>query len=133
MKPDLDSKENIKTFIELFYEKVLKDEMLAHIFTDVAKIDVNVHIPTIRKYWEKLLLGEDEYKRHTMNIHRDVHAKFPLTRTEFDQWLKLFVETAKANFEGPKTDRAIKVASAIAYNMDVSLNKLEHYDYKLPH
>lgn len=133
MKPDLDSKENIKTFIELFYEKVLADDLLAHIFTDVAGIDVNVHIPTIRQYWEKLLLGENEYKRHTMNIHRHLHAKFPFTRVEFDRWLKLFTETAREHFEGEKTDRAIGIASAIAYNMDVSLNKLDPYDYRMPH
>jgi hemoglobin len=123
MKPDLDSKENIKTFIELFYEKVLADKLLAHIFTDVAKIDINVHIPIIRSYWEKLLLGEDVYKRHTMNIHRDIHAKFPLTKVEFDRWLSLFIETAREHFTGNKTERAIQIASSIASNMDISLNK----------
>ena len=123
MKPDLDSKENIKTFIELFYEKVLADELLAHIFTDVAKIDINVHIPIIRSYWEKLLLGVDVYKRHTMNIHRDIHAKFPLTKVEFDRWLSLFIVTAREHFAGEKTERAIQIASSIASNMDISLNK----------
>jgi hemoglobin len=123
MKPDLDSKENIKIFIEQFYDLVLVDPLLAHIFTDVAGIDVNVHIPIIRTYWEKLLLGEDEYKRHTMNIHRNVHAKFPFTRVEFDRWLLLFKQVAKTHFSGVKTDRAIQIASSIAMNMDVSLNK----------
>lgn len=123
MKPDLDSRENIKTFIELFYDKVLADELLAHIFTDVAGIDVNVHIPIIRSYWEKLLLGEDVYKRHTMNIHRDLHAKFPLTKVEFDRWLSLFIATAREHYAGEKTERAIQVATSIAANMDISLNK----------
>jgi hemoglobin len=123
MKPDLDSRENIKIFIELFYEKVLVDKLLAHIFTDVAGIDVNIHIPIIRTYWEKLLLGDDAYKRHTMNIHRDIHAKFPLTKVEFDRWLSLFIETAREHFAGEKTERAIQVASAIASNMDISLNR----------
>lgn len=123
MKPDLDSKKNIKDFIHKFYDKVLQDELLAHIFTDVAGIDVNVHIPIIRTYWEKLLLGEQEYKRHTMNIHRDVHDKFPFSEKEFERWLTLFTETARDNFEGEKTDRAVKVATSIAFNMDVALNK----------
>lgn len=123
MKPDLDSRENIKTFIEQFYEKVLADELLAHIFTDVAGIDVNVHIPIICSYWEKLLLGDDVYKRHTMNIHRDLHAKFPLSKVEFDRWLSLFVATAHEHYEGEKMARAIQVATSIAANMDISLNK----------
>ena len=123
MKPDLDSKENIEQFINQFYEKVLVDDLLAHIFTDVAQIDVNVHIPIIRSYWEKLLLGKKEYKRHTMNIHRDVHAKFPLSEKEFERWLSLFKQTIADGYTGPKSDRAVEIASSIAFNMDVSLNK----------
>lgn len=125
MKLDLDSPQNIKDFIERFYEKVLKDELLAPIFLDVAQIDVNVHIPIIRSYWEKLLIGGTEYKRHTMNIHRVVHAKYPFGKVEFERWLKLFTETARAHFSGPKTERAVEIATSIAHNMDVSLNKRE--------
>ena len=122
MKPDLDNKDNIKQFIDLFYQQVLEDDVLAHIFLDVVKIDVAVHIPIIRRYWEKLLLGEQNYKRHTMNIHRDIHDKFPLSEKEFERWLSLFVTTAETYYEGEKTDRAIQVASTIAFNMDVALN-----------
>lgn len=123
MRPDINTRENIKTFIGLFYEKVLADDLLAHIFTDVAGIDLSVHIPIICTYWEKLLLGDDVYKRHTMNIHRDIHARFPLTKVEFDRWLSLFVETAREHFAGEKTERAIQIATSIASNMDISLNK----------
>ena len=123
MKPDLDSKENIRAFIDLFYEKVLVDDLIAHIFTDIAGIDVSEHIPIICSYWEKLLLGETEYKRHTMNIHRDVHSRFPFTTEEFDRWLMLFKLTASESFAGEKTDRALQIATSIASNMDISLNK----------
>ena len=123
MKPDLDSKDNIRTFIDLFYEKVLFDDLIGHIFTDVAGIDVKQHIPIICSYWEKLLLGDKGYQRHTMNIHRNVHAKFPFTTEEFDRWLSLFKQTAAESFDGVKTDRAIQVATSIASNMDTSLNK----------
>jgi hemoglobin len=124
-KPDLDSPEQIKAFIESFYDKVLADNLLAHIFTDVAGIDINVHIPIIRSYWEKLLLGDKQYQRHTMNIHRDLHSKFPFTEPEFDRWLSLFKQTASEEFSGPNTDRAVTVASSIAHNMNLTLNKRE--------
>lgn len=122
-KPDLDSKAHIRDFIESFYSKVLCDDLLAPIFIEVAGIDVKVHIPIICSYWEKLLLGDTTYKRHTMNIHRQLHAKFPLTEAAFDRWLALFTQTARENYEGPLTERAIKVATSIAFNMDVQLNK----------
>ena len=121
--PDLDSPDHIRQFIESFYDKVLVDDVLAHIFHDVANIDFNVHIPIIIQYWQKLLLGDKTYQRHTMNIHRDVHRKFPFTEAEFDRWLSLFVHTAETEFGGPYRNKAIKIASTIAANMHDSLYK----------
>lgn len=120
---DLDSAEHIRLFIESFYDKVLADKVLAHIFNDVAGIDVKVHIPIIIQYWQKLLLGDKSYQRHTMNIHREVHRKFPFTQSEFDHWLDLFTLTAKNEFSGPYTNKAIKIATTIAANMHESLYK----------
>lgn len=120
-KSDLDSKEAIARFIDAFYDKVLNDGMLAPIFLDVAGIDIRQHLGHIRDYWEKLLLGETAYKRHTMNIHRHLHSKHPLTRAEFQRWLALFISTADDNFAGPKTERAKQVARHIAANMENAL------------
>lgn len=122
-KPDLDNKETIKIFVEQFYEKVLVDDLLAHIFTDVAKINIEEHFLKIRSYWEKMLLKDPAYKRHMMNIHREVYAKFPFSTQEFERWVKLFVETVEAGYQGPMADRAIKLANTIAFNMDTVLNK----------
>ncbi len=123
MKTDLDCAEHIRIFIHAFYDKVLADEILAHIFHDVAGIDVNQHIPIIITYWQKLLLGEKGYSRHTMNIHREVHRKFPFTDKEFERWVHLFVLTAETEFAGPFTQKAIKIATMIASNMQESLHK----------
>lgn len=123
MKPDLDCPENIRQHVDNFYEKVLKDDVLAHIFLDIAEIDIQEHLGIIAKYWEKLLLANPEYNRHTMNIHRDIHQQFPFTDKEFDRWLTLFVTTLDAHFEGPCTDRARKLAQSIAHNMNVLLNE----------
>lgn len=120
-KPDLDNKENIERFIDAFYSRVLRDERLAPIFLDVADIDLDVHLPHIRSFWEKLLLGERDYKRHTMNIHRQLHAKQPLDPADFERWLALFCDTADAGFSGPGTERAKEIARHIASNMERAL------------
>ena len=120
-KTDLDTKQAIARFIDAFYSKVLKDEILAPIFLDVAGIEIDQHLGHIRDYWEKLLLGETAYKRHTMNIHRQLNSKHPLEPEEFQRWLSLFVATADENFSGPKTDRAKQVARHIASNMENTL------------
>ncbi len=120
-KPDLDSRERIERFIDLFYARVLADERLAPIFLDVATIDLDQHLPHIRDYWCKLLLGETGYRRHTMNIHRELHGKQPLQAADFERWLALFTTTVDQYFCGERAERAKRVAAAIAANMAESL------------
>lgn len=127
-KPDLDSPERIEEFVNRFYDKVLKDEALAPIFLDVAGIDIREHFPRIRAYWEKLLLGHNDYHRHTMNIHRDLHHKRPLLASDFDRWLSLFVTTVDENYEGAKAERAKLVAEHIATNMLKAVRKVDEQE-----
>jgi len=117
MKPDLDSPQHIQHFVDAFYGQMLKDQRLAPIFLDVAEIDLSRHLPLIRSYWEKLLLGNRDYQRHTMNIHRAVHAKRPLTEQDFKRWLELFTDTIDSRFSGGYAERAKTVATQIAANM----------------
>lgn len=121
--PDMDSPENIRAFVEYFYEQLLADEQLAPLFTEVAGIDVREHFPRIQAYWEKLLLGGDDYHRHTMNIHRLLNDKQPLQADDFVRWLGYFHDTADRYFSGPKTVRAKLIASRIAANMEKALRE----------
>ncbi|GAB3278623.1 group III truncated hemoglobin [Parahaliea aestuarii] len=120
-KPDLDSRAHIEEFVRCFYARVLRDEVLAPIFLDVAAIDLDVHLPHIVDYWCKLLLGEQRYQRHTMNIHRRLHDRRELSGEDFARWLNLFITTADWHFAGERTERAKRVATSIAGNMERSL------------
>ncbi|MFK8051251.1 MAG: group III truncated hemoglobin [Halioglobus sp.] len=119
--PDLDCRENIENFVDLFYASLLADKLLAPIFVDVAAIDLDVHLPHIKNYWCKLLLGEREYQRHTMNIHRQLHAKRPLREDDFRRWLDTFLTVLRRHYEGPRSDRAAEIAASIAANMAKAL------------
>ena len=120
-RPDLDCRENIERFVDLFYQRMLGDEWLAPIFVDVAGIDLSVHLPHIKDYWCKLLLGEKRYQRHTMNIHRQLHGKRPLVAADFERWLAFFTATVDEHFAGERAERAKQVAASIAANMEKSL------------
>jgi hemoglobin len=121
LKPDLDSPEHIAQFVETFYACLLTDERLAPIFVDVANIDIREHFPRIQAYWQKLLLGDTAYQRHTMNIHRELHGKKALQKADFELWLSYFIDTADLYFAGLKTERAKKIAATIASNMAKAL------------
>jgi hemoglobin len=119
--PDLDSREKVEAFVDAFYARILVDEELAPIFLQVAAVDLDVHLPHIKDYWCKLLLGDEAYRRHTMNIHRQLHGKQELQPANFERWLELFVDTLDTHFKGEKTDRARRVARTIAGNMQTAL------------
>lgn len=121
-RPDMDSRENIEFFVDRFYERLLADEQLALIFVDVAEIDLAVHLPHIKDYWCKLLLGEKGYQRHTMNIHRELHGKRSLQAEDFERWLAFFTATVDVHFAGERADRAKQVATSIAANMESGLS-----------
>ena len=102
-KPDLDSREHIEAFVDRFYASLLQDERLAPIFLEVAAVDLAIHLPHIKDYWCKLLLGEQGYRRHTMNIHRQLHGKQALVAADFQRWLELFNATLDTGFAGERT------------------------------
>ena len=121
-KPDLDSREHIEAFVDLFYGRMLGDELLAPIFVDVAEVDLDVHLPHIKNYWCKLLLGDKTYNRHTMAIHRQLHGKRALVAADFQRWLDTFTCTVEESFSGERADRARVVAATIAANMAKTLD-----------
>ncbi len=124
--PDLDSPSAIAALVDAFYARLLRDPRLAPIFLDVAGIDLQRHLPLIRSYWEKLLLGDRRYQRHTMNIHRAVNARQALQPEDFERWLTLFCATVDQFYDGPKARRAKHLARQIAANMQLALSNERH-------
>ncbi len=119
--PDLDTPAHIHAFVTAFYDRLLADPLIAPVVLEVAGIDIRHHLPLICAYWEKLLLGDQRYRRHTMNIHRAVHASRALRPADFDCWLGHFRAALDAGFAGPFARRARGIAERIAGNMQAQL------------
>ena len=120
---DLDSPAEIDRFVDSFYARVLVDPLLAPLFTDVARIDLQAHLPRIKAYWRKMLLGDTAYDRHMMAKHRAVDGRAPFTEEHYRRWVQLFEETLAAGFVGPLAERAQQLARRIAGNMRRNLEQ----------
>src|SRR4051812_13397561 len=99
---DITTAEDIRTLVDSFYEKVPRDELLAPIFNDVARVDWAEHLPIMYRFWESMLLGAGTYQGAAF----PKHALLPLQKEHFTRWLTLFVETVNAHFTGPKAEEA---------------------------
>lgn len=118
-KSDLASRQDIEKLIEAFYDKMLDDIIIGYIFTQVAKIDLEIHLPVICDFWETVILGVPKYKKgpEVMKVHLDLNQKIPLKKGHFTRWLYLFHSTVDEMFEGDNARKTKERASLIADSM----------------
>lgn len=110
---DLDSREQIDTLLEAFYDRALDDELLGPVFR-AARMELATHLPRIAAFWEKTLLGTGSYDGRPMRIHRHLMQTAGLGEEHFERWLELWHQTIRERFAGAGADQAAEDAVRIA-------------------
>lgn len=118
---DIQNRKDIEILMDRFYQKLLSDDAINYIFTDVAKINVEKHLPHIVSFWEQILFATGDYKSNVMQIHIDLNAKEKLTQKHFEIWLHYFNQTADENFKGSNTEKIKTRALSIATVMKIKM------------
>ena len=124
MKKDISSREDLLQLISKFYEKLLADDSINYLFTDVAKINLSHHLPVLVDFWDSILFQSDTYHKNAMQPHIDLHQQSPLLPQHFETWLHYFNETVDELFEGEKAILAKERALSIATVMKIKLKQL---------
>lgn len=125
MMKDIDGIDDIKSLVDSFYSKVVKDETIGYIFQDVQKVDWNIHLPRMYSFWHTVLFGVMSYKGNPMLKHYYVNKNEPLSPTHFKQWLILWEETIDEQFIGKKADLAKQRAVNMADGIQKTLNIID--------
>ena len=58
---DIESRADCERLVRAFYGRALEDPIIGFIFVDVAKLDLEAHVPRITSFWETILLGARSY------------------------------------------------------------------------
>jgi hemoglobin len=90
-----------------FYSDAMVDKAIGYIFTDVAMLDLDHHLPIIGDFWETLLFQGGNYSRHGRNpliVHSELNSKTPLLSEHFSRWLEIFSETIDRLFAGERAE-----------------------------
>ena len=115
---DIETREDVERLVRDFYTKALTDPFIGFIFTDVAHLDVEAHVPQITSFWATILLGEQSYGSGAFRPHADLHAKGGLREGHFDRWLQLWFGTVDELYKGEKANQAkihaLRVARAFS-------------------
>ncbi len=114
MKNDIETRQDVKLLVDSFYKKVEINPVIGYIFTDVAKVDWQHHLPKMYNFWSSIILGDQSYEGNPMLTHIKLGKQTPLGEKEFEEWLLLFNATVDELFEGAKADEAKLRAGNIA-------------------
>lgn len=117
MNKELSNIEDIKMLVDTFYAKVRQDDLLADIFNKVIQDRWPEHLEKMYRFWQTVLLEEHTYSGSPFVPH----ARLPVEKKHFEQWLALFNETVDEHFTGTKAEeakwRAVKMAEMFQHKI----------------
>jgi hemoglobin len=116
VRRDIETRADCERLVRAFYGRALVDPIIGFLFTEIARLDLEAHVPRISNFWETILLGARSYGGGAFRPHLELHFKVPLTRGHFDRWLYLWTMTVDELFEGERAElaksHAVRVAAA---------------------
>jgi hemoglobin len=117
---DIKDLDDIKKLVDVFYDKVRDDALLAPIFNGIIQDRWANHLNTMYTFWQTVLLGDHTY----FGSPFVPHAKLPIDQKHFQAWLKLFNETVDELFIGTIAAEAKWRADKMAIMFEA---KIKHY------
>ena len=111
---DISTRDDCERLVRTFYERAFEDPIIGFLFTDVARLDLEAHVPRITSFWETILLGRRTYGGGAFRPHAELHAKVPLRRAHFDRWVALWSQTVDEQFAGERAEQAKAHAARVA-------------------
>lgn len=120
---DIQTQEDLYLLVDEFYKKLLADDSISYIFTDVVKIKIEEHLPILVTFWSQGILGTGGYTRNLTQLHLDIDTKEHLTPELFNIWLNHFYTTVDENFQGSKAEQIKTQALSISTIMQIKISQ----------
>ena len=111
---DIETRADCELLVRAFYGPALADPVIGWLFTDIAHLDLEAHLPRIASFWQTILLGAHSYSGGAFAPHAALNARVPLRRGHFERWLWLWRETVDDHFVGPRATLAKAHAERVA-------------------
>lgn len=120
---DIQTQQDLYLLVDEFYQKLLADDKISYIFTDVVKIKLEEHLPILVTFWSQGILGTGGYTQNLTQIHLDVNDKTYLSPELFQIWLKHFNNSVDENFKGSNAEKIKTQALSIATVMQIKISQ----------
>ncbi|GAA4871803.1 group III truncated hemoglobin [Kitasatospora terrestris] len=116
-RPDITDRADLERLLRRFYAAAFADPLIGPWFTEIARLDLERHLPHITDFWESALLRTAEYRRNAFAPHQALHRRQPLTAEHFGRWVQLWRAAVDGAHTGPLADRAKAQGERIAVAM----------------
>lgn len=131
---DVENRADLEQIVRQFYQQMLADPIIGFIFTEIAQIELEAHIPIIVNFWSDVVLRpkvlrpkvlksknsvqNKKYFGNVLQKHLELNKLISLKPGHFTRWLYLFGKAVDASHAGSNAelmkDRAELVAKAIS-------------------
>jgi hemoglobin len=118
---DITSRTDIEALMRSFYNKALQDELIGYFFTEVAPLNMEVHMPLIVDFWETVIFGKTAYKGNVLQAHQHIHQLSAFKEAHFTRWVSLFQQTVNELYSGNHAELVKQRAESIATVMKIKL------------
>jgi hemoglobin len=118
---DILNTDDLYLLVDDFYKKLLIDNRISYIFTDVVKIKLEEHLPILVTFWSQVILGTGGYSNNLTQIHLDVNLKEHLSPELFTIWLEHFYAAVDENFMGENSEKIKTQALSLATILKIKI------------
>lgn len=119
---DILTQEDLYILVNEFYKKLLTDDAISYIFTDVVQVHIESHLPILVTFWSQAILGTGGYTKNLTQIHVDVNTKEYLSPALFKIWLNHFYASVDELFRGVNAEKiktqALNIATVIQIKIE---------------
>jgi len=121
-KQDIQDRNDVKTLVHTFYDKIRMHETLGPIFNAIIT-DWDTHLDLLTDFWETQLFLKRKYHGNPVTAHQEVDAKTngTITSEHFGLWLNTWYATIDELFDGETAwiakNRAQKMSTMLFMKM----------------
>lgn len=113
-RTDIAGRDDLVGLLRDFYGRAFRDALLGPVFVDIARMDLDAHLPVICDFWLTVLFRAGSYRRNALQPHLRLHMRANLVPAHFERWLMLWRTTVDDRHAGPKAELAKLQAARIA-------------------
>jgi hemoglobin len=118
---DIQNQADLYFLVDEFYKKLLDDNRINYIFTEIVKIKIEEHLPILVTFWSQMILGTGGYTNNLTDIHLKVDRLEHLSPELFEIWINHFNITVDENFLGKNADEIKSQAKNLSVILQIKI------------